>query len=179
MSDAENETYGHTKKEWQMLPLKLMSAVMIVMAIVFAGQCPAIPTLIAYCATFGVVQVATSLVKFIFNTERPANKGSNPGKVAMAGDLIGVAVAIWGAAIIYPKLGDFSTLSDQAEAGEGGCANGAMIMAIISCSIPLAVIAGLIVFGIPYMLYKNKTEGAASTPPTTTQDDAVKVEVGQ
>ena len=31
---ADKELYGHTKKEWSMLPLKLMSAIMIVMAIV-------------------------------------------------------------------------------------------------------------------------------------------------
>ena len=72
---SEPESYGYTKKEWWMFPLKLMSISVAVIGVTSLDKCHAIPTLPFYCMTFGIYMTAYELLRFVTKAERPENKG--------------------------------------------------------------------------------------------------------
>ena len=70
------EYYGYTADEWQMVPLKLMGIMVIVFGIQGMNDCPAIPTLPIFMIVFGSYNLVYDVVKFVWKTERPENKGA-------------------------------------------------------------------------------------------------------
>ena len=164
LQDAEVGKTGRSRREWEGFILGCFSVIMIVFGALF--ECPGVPSLNAFCITFGVINFGSSALPFIFRTDRhergldttgwSGEAKKLPPWVKPVGAFSGVALilcTIWSAVIVFSNLSYFggpNTL-EQAIASnvtnpEGSfCNSNVITMGLVATVLPWAVILFMLV----------------------------------
>jgi len=168
---------GHSKKEWYAFLPALGSMTLIIFGGMHLNDCPAIPSLAAFCVTFGSLNILNAAIPFVFHVEKRKENGESPKSEKFA-SLVGLSLlicSVWGAAVTWPEV---KRLGDSP-----GCDKNVYMPGFISCTICIVVVVFMFVgFLISTLVGKkavagtdvemqNGTPGVPSGPAEHNTDD--------
>lgn len=116
-----------------------------------AMACPSIPSATLFIYIFAIFTIAAGIFNFLFSTKRKTAKTDHP-KAFVVSQLLGlghVALGIWCMALAYPNLDLLPNSSPQT------CEKGPLVCLIVIAAIFSAVFAGLLVYGLYYMVCRH------------------------
>lgn len=154
---------GCNQKEWTAFLPGLGSVTLIVFGVMYMDDCPAIPTLAAYCITFGALNVLNAIIPFLFRLKKKKETGQDDAWVLLcccvaATGVLNLGVAVWGAVITWGEVKRF---------GESeGCEKNLYMPGFISSALCLGIMFGIIVVravkGIVFCIRLMKAAGNGS-----------------
>jgi hypothetical protein len=175
-SPSEGEHCGRTSKEWCGLLTGSGSIVLIFIGTLNLNECGSIQVLPTYIVIYGLDAMSLEVMKFSFRTEKIRKENAQlpldeqpfyaPGALAdlLAFSIIGVA--IWGAVLTFPRLGDYFSKGTGFD-----CPGSVYISAFVSAIIPIAIMAMLLLYGI-FVAMTRKCQREASADGGEAQGQA-------
>jgi len=125
----------HSKKEWLAFLPGLGSVTLIIFGAMHFNECSAIPSLAAYCITFGSLAILNVAIPFVFHVEKRKMNGESPKseKFTQLVGLVMLCCAIWGAAITWGETSRFGESPD--------CAKNLFLPGFISSALTLGIVS--------------------------------------
>jgi hypothetical protein len=157
----------HSNKEWWAFLPGLGSISLIVFGAMHFDECSGIPTLPAYCLTFGTLSILNVAIPFVFHVEKRRMNGESPKseKFTQLVGLILLCCAVWGAAITWGETERFSNSPD--------CAKNVYLPGFISCTITLVIVSMMFVgFLISKLLGRKAADDVESESKAVTSEGA-------
>lgn len=147
----------HSKKEWLAFLPGLGSMALIIFGGIGLNDCSGIPSLPAYCITFGSLNILNVAIPFIFHVEKRKMNGESPKSEKFV-QVLGLAMlccAVWGAAITWGETKRFSKSPD--------CNTNVFLPGFISCTITLVIVSCMFSgFLVSKLLGKKASDDAGS-----------------
>jgi hypothetical protein len=165
-SPSEEEHCGRTSKEWWGLLTGSGSIVLIFIGILNLNECGSIQVLPTYIVIYSLGAMSLEVIKFSFRTEKfkkenarlPLDEQTFYATGALA-DLLAVSmvgVAIWGAVLTFPRLGDYFSKETGFD-----CPGSVFLSAFVSAILPIAFVGMLLLYGI-FLAMNGKCQRQAS-----------------
>lgn len=110
VSTPSKNFMGRDNKEWSAFLPCFGALPLIAFGAKYINGCPGIPSLAPYLLTFGILNIVSSAIPFVFRVEKlKAEKGDGgiPAKVMAVVGFSIVAVAIWGAVVTWGQTRRF------------------------------------------------------------------------
>ena len=147
-SDGKQTLWPKSSHEYLQLCLDFGAAGMFPLG---AMACPSIPSASIFIYVFAIFTICAGIFNFLFSTKRKRTKTDHP-KAFVLSQLLGlghVALGIWCMALAYPNVDLLLTASPET------CEKGPLVCLIIIAAIFSAVLAGLILYGLYYVLCRR------------------------
>lgn len=170
--EEENGFMGRTSKEWLEFLKSLGSISLIVIGAMNLNKCDLLPTLPIFVIVFGVINIATGVIKIVWRTDRvvpPADDGeeappTHPMKhVASILGVSMIGVAIWGAVLTFPAVIDFWNDSEQ----NAQCSTAVFVAGFVSSVVVVVILSVVLIYAIVMCIFGkarscNKADDAAA-----------------